>query len=284
MSPATRAALVAVLLRAASAAAATPPDAKGSSDHPAFERFPGCYIDGYDERAFAPQEFRVTKGRSTEKVTIEGKYFKIRYKCPRDLKYTSVQVVRNYVNAVKKAGGEVPYEVEKAATYRFSRGGTETWARIDANLEVSGSPPAFDLVIVEKEAMEQVITADAMTKGLRADGRIALYGIHFDTGSSVVKAESESTLVEIASALAADPALRLHVVGHTDMVGDAGANLKLSEARAAAVVAALTTKHKVAAGRLTSAGAGPYAPVATNRTEAGRAANRRVELVDAAVK
>jgi flagellar motor protein MotB len=75
---------------------------------------------------------------------------------------------------------------------------------------------------------------------------------------------------------------RLFVVGHTDTIGDPAMNLKLSQARAQSVVSALTTKHGIPASRLFSFGAGPYAPIASNKDEEGRAKNRRVELVDMA--
>ena len=63
------------------------------------------------------------------------------------------------------------------------------------------------------------------------------------------------------------------------MVGDAASNVKLSQARAQSVVSELVSKHGIAASRLIAFGAGPYAPVASNKTEEGRAKNRRVELV-----
>ena len=67
------------------------------------------------------------------------------------------------------------------------------------------------------------------------------------------------------------------------MVGDAAANVKLSQARAQSVIVVLAAKG-IAAVRMTAFGAGPYAPVATNRTDDGRAKNRRVELVEMATK
>jgi len=109
---------------------------------------------------------------------------------------------------------------------------------------------------------------------------VAIYGIYFDSGKSVVKPESDATLKEIAKLLASDSSLRLWVVGHTDGVGELTANLQLSRARARAVAEALSSRYGVAASRLSADGAGPLAPVATNRTEEGRAKNRRVELVD----
>jgi outer membrane protein OmpA-like peptidoglycan-associated protein len=73
-------------------------------------------------------------------------------------------------------------------------------------------------------------------------------------------------------------AYKLSIEGHTDSVGGAEPNLKLSEARAATVVAELV-KAGIAATRLSSAGAGLTKPLATNETSDGRAKNRRVELV-----
>ncbi|MGC3999553.1 MAG: OmpA family protein [Anaeromyxobacter sp.] len=79
--------------------------------------------------------------------------------------------------------------------------------------------------------------------------------------------------------LKADPALRVYVVGHTDNTASLDLNLKLSQARAEAVVQALVAKQGIDAGRMVGRGAGPIAPVASNATEEGRARNRRVELV-----
>ena len=69
-------------------------------------------------------------------------------------------------------------------------------------------------------------------------------------------------------------------MGYTDNVGGIDYNMKLSQARADAVVKALTTKYKVAPQSLKAYGVGQLAPVAPNKTEEGRAKNRRVELVE----
>jgi outer membrane protein OmpA-like peptidoglycan-associated protein len=137
------------------------------------------------------------------------------------------------------------------------------------------------LAIVEKGTMKQDIAADAaaLGAGIKAEGRIAVYGIQFDTGKADIKPASEPALVEIAKLLKSQPALKLHVVGHTDNVAGLDLNLKLSKARAESVVQALSTRHGVAAVRLIAHGVGPVAPVASNDAEGGRAKNRRVELV-----
>ena len=114
---------------------------------------------------------------------------------------------------------------------------------------------------------------------LTAKGRVTTQGILFDTGSDKIQPESTPTLKDIGAMLLAHPDLKLTVEGHTDNVGDAAANLKLSEARAAAVKAALVKDYGVDAARLTSKGFGSTKPLSPNTTAEGRQNNRRVELV-----
>ncbi|MBC8084221.1 MAG: OmpA family protein [Hymenobacter sp.] len=106
---------------------------------------------------------------------------------------------------------------------------------------------------------------------------MALY-VNFDTDQATIRPESEPTLAEVVTLLRQNPALRLAVQGHTDNAGTPAHNQQLSEGRAAAVVASLTGAG-IAAGRLEAAGFGQSKPVADNATEAGKAQNRRVELV-----
>ena len=138
------------------------------------------------------------------------------------------------------------------------------------------------LVVVTPEQMEQTmafVNADDMKQALHESGKVALYGLYFDTDKDVVKNESQPTLEEIAKLLKGEPSLRLHVVGHTDNRGKAEYNLDLSRRRAANVVRELA-KMGIAADRLDSFGCGLYSPMAANGTEDGRAKNRRVELVE----
>jgi outer membrane protein OmpA-like peptidoglycan-associated protein len=138
------------------------------------------------------------------------------------------------------------------------------------------------LVVVTPEQMEKkmlFVNADDMKQALHESGKVALYGVYFDTDKDVVKSESQPTLEEIAKLLKGEPSLRLHVVGHTDNLGKAEYNLDLSRRRAASVVRELT-KMGIAANRLDSFGCGLYSPVAPNGTQDGQAKNRRVELVE----
>ncbi|MGH9159090.1 MAG: OmpA family protein [Vicinamibacteraceae bacterium] len=131
-----------------------------------------------------------------------------------------------------------------------------------------------------REAKMVTVAADEMAKAISTEGRIALYGIYFDFNKADVKPESDATLEQIGKLLESDAALKLLVVGHTDNVGSLASNQVLSERRAAAVVAALTTRYGVAKARLTPVGVSFASPVAPNKSEEGRAKNRRVELVE----
>lgn len=140
----------------------------------------------------------------------------------------------------------------------------------------------YFLQVVESGAMktDQVqVSAEVMGKGLEAEGKIAVYGIFFDLAKAEIKPESKPQLDEMASLLTKNPALKVFIVGHTDNQGKLEANLALSQRRAEAIVGALVKDYKISAARLAAKGVANYAPVASNSAEAGRARNRRVELV-----
>src|SRR5206468_8381502 len=122
------------------------------------------------------------------------------------------------------------------------KSGKEAWIAVETSNAPSGM--FITMNIIEKEAMKQdvVLDADAMQKGLIESGEVAIYGIYFDTAKSELKAESEPALVEIAKLLNAHPDLKVYIVGHTDMVGDVAANVKLAQARAQSVAIALSSK------------------------------------------
>ena len=152
----------------------------------------------------------------------------------------------------------------------------------------TGYCKAFDnraIVIVDvlelkvREERMQTISANEMNTAITNTGRVAIYGILFDTGSSVIKPESKAALDQIAALMQQNPSLKLHVVGHTDNQGNLDSNFALSKARAAAVSSALSSQYAVPAARLSSNGVSSLAPVASNSDDAGRAKNRRVELV-----
>jgi OmpA-OmpF porin, OOP family len=137
--------------------------------------------------------------------------------------------------------------------------------------------------ILEAKAREQkmvAVKASEMASAIAGTGKVALYGIYFDFNKTDIKPESDPTLEEIGKFLKGAPSMRVLVVGHTDNVGTFAFNTDLSQRRAAAVVKALVSRFGIAGDRLTPFGVSFAAPVASNRTDDGRAKNRRVELVE----
>jgi OOP family OmpA-OmpF porin len=253
-------------------------DAKGCQDHPLFTRMPDFVISLCKVNDFDFFEFDVTREGRLEKVRVEGRKTVIdyRFRAGAD-RPGALQIIRNYANAIKAIGGTVLRQQTGVATLMISKSGTETWVKVAAG-QTGGN---YELTIVEKAAMAQEVTAsaDSMTRAIIETGRVAVYGIYFDFNKSELKPESKPTLDEISRLLSQNPQLKLHVVGHTDNVGEFGYNMTLSQARAEAVVKGLLTEYKISAGRLKPSGVGPLCPVAANATDEGRAKNRRVELV-----
>lgn len=139
---------------------------------------------------------------------------------------------------------------------------------------------AVHIDLVTTQTLEaRMIDAAAMAKGLSDEGHVAVDNIYFQFGTADLAPESAPALAEMVRLLTTRPTLKVFVVGHTDWVGNAEANLALSQRRAGSVVAALV-KGGIAPDRVTPAGAGLFSPRASNTTEAGRALNRRVELVE----
>lgn len=144
-----------------------------------------------------------------------------------------------------------------------------------------GAP--YFLQVIESKPMETgnvTVNADAIAKGLAAEGKMAFYGLYFDTAKADIKPASRAQLDEMAKLLSGQPALKVYVVGHTDNQGTLDANVQLSQKRAEAVVAALAKDYKIDGKRMIARGAASLAPLASNGSEAGRARNRRVELVE----
>ncbi len=143
-----------------------------------------------------------------------------------------------------------------------------------------GSYVALDIVDVGALVQNMVtVSASDMSKSIAATGRVALYGILFDTSKADLKAESKPAIEEIAKLLKSEASLKLRVVGHTDNQGSLDSNISLSKRRAEAVNAALSSQHGIAANRLSAFGVADLAPVASNSDETGRSKNRRVELI-----
>lgn len=242
------------------------------------------------------------KGGKGKTEVLEGYVTQVAYST-YDLKRSTLEIARNYENALQAGGFKLvfkcsarekscgPYSTEpllgsfpKDDEYYVLGRSLDKATGDTLTLAIRVPQPSYHHVIVVRgKAMDTgkaKVDASAMEKGLAAQGHMALYGILFDFGKSSLQAESAATLTEIAALLKQQPNLKLHVVGHTDNVGSFDANMTLSKARAATVVEALVKQYGIVANRLMAHGASSMAPVATNRTDAGRTENRRVELVE----
>jgi OmpA-OmpF porin, OOP family len=268
-------------------------DKPGSKDHPLLSR-----IQGYSITEYAVSDFGTAKTVTSvncdkpcnhpaikEGILIaEGKVTQFQYEPPDPSKKASgLTVLRNYDNAVKQLGGVRISNGSDAGDY-------VSGGQVYSVPSVKGDPKSapvyvlleiftdnYRLAVVEPKAMEQTVAAGELAKEIKSKGFITLY-INFATGKWDVPEDAKKTLSEVAKMLREDPKLALSVEGHTDNVGSAADNLKLSENRARSVMQTLVA-NGVDAKRLKSKGLGQTAPVADNRAEDGRAKNRRVELV-----
>jgi outer membrane protein OmpA-like peptidoglycan-associated protein len=247
-------------------------DVKGSSDHPLFpNRMPGYSISNYQQQGFSSYKFRTRPPR-----TIEGKYTRIHYYLIDTKQHPGgLAIRRNYENAIKSAGGQVIYSDDNVSVMKATRNGVEVYAEVQASANYAGR--YYFLHIIEREPMQQVITADAMAAAIDKDGFVAL-DIRFATGKAEILPESRPIVGEIVTLLKQRSGLRVGVEGHTDNTGTAAGNKTLSDARARAVAAAIAAAG-IDPGRLDPVGFGQERPIADNRTEDGRAKNRRVEIV-----
>ena len=261
-------------------------DRPGTKDTALFSRMPHFYLSSANpvrEMQYDYYEFGVAQGNVVVRQRVEGHktVYDYTFDASSGPPPSGLQIARNYQNAVVSQGGEVLYDGPahrdnyNRMTFRISKNGQQIWA------EVMVRGQSYYLTIVERQVMHQnvVANAEALRSGLTQSGHVEIPGIFFDFAKSELKTESEPALKELASLLQHSPALKVWVVGHTDNVGSAEGNVALSNARAAAVVRALTARYAINATRLAPHGAGPFAPVATNNTEEGRSRNRRVEIV-----
>jgi outer membrane protein OmpA-like peptidoglycan-associated protein len=257
-------------------------DAEGCKDHEMLTRMSMYYITNCSH-SYNQLEIPVgvTNGEQIRK-TVEGNVSSIQYneKDGSEGKLPSwFQVTKNYENALAKIGGKKVYSDLQSSTYHVTGNNKEVWI----SLEVVSSDGdgvnvySFTAKIIEMTEMEQEIQAADIFKKLSTEGHIALY-INFETGKSDIKSESQKVIDEMAEMLKNNASLKVSIEGHTDNVGTPAANKTLSESRAKAVLNALVAKG-IDKARLSSKGWGQEKPIEDNKTDDGKAKNRRVEIV-----
>ena len=257
-------------------------DADGCKDHPLLTRIANFYISKCEEN-FNELQIR-TASNKTE--TKEGNLFTIDYvyNSGSGEKFKSpLQIIKNYENAIVKNGGKMVYknsnalDAELEASYYLSTKEKEYWVKL---FNFGGTPSEverFSLYVLEMEQMKQEVDATKMFEAINKEGFIALY-INFETSKADIKPESQPIIQQIADMLKQNAGLKVSIEGHTDNTGTEKSNQTLSENRAKSVVNALIAKG-IDKGRLSYKGWGQSKPVADNKTDEGKAKNRRVEIV-----
>ena len=252
--------------------AQNPTDTEGCKDHPLITRMPEYFISECWQR-YDQLDFFNAAG---EGIKLEGNLTHISYNMNTESEKpapSNLQIIKNYSNAILKIGGKKIYEnYDIGGFYNLKKNGKEY------NISVYClNTSDYVLNILEMEAMVQEITANEMLDALNKNGYIAL-NILFETGKSAIQSASLPIVDQILELMKSEATLKISIEGHTDNVGDAVSNKKLSNDRAKAVMDALIAKG-IDKTRMAYVGWGQEKPVADNRTEEGRAQNRRVEIV-----
>ncbi len=285
-------------------------DVPGSADYPGIGRYAGSEIvqyvvEDYGQTVLATGPVQKEADAISTALSVEGRITRIRYRVPAGV--SALEVFRNFEARARDSDYEIvfsggPDEIQDYAfkyqhpveilgesgigngihyflASKEAEGATDRVSVLVAP-HGGGQGVIVGLIAAESEPMAtQMVDARQMALSLEETGRVALYGIYFDHDSATLKAESKPTLDEIARLMNANPEYNVIVVGHTDNAGAYDYNMSLSKRRAQAVMEALVEGYGIAAARLTSDGVGYLAPSATNMSDAGRALNRRVELV-----
>lgn len=288
-------------------------DISGSKDHELISRYESSVIVGYqyrDHDIFRLPLSGLKRARDgiviEDYLDLEGRLTFITYEL--NVSTSTLKVMKNFSSALSDAGfaelfqcsgrecgvsdiwdealDHVQINNGKQATIRYmavnkSEGQKGIYVGVYV-METYGGKVYVALNVLESSEMETglvKVNAKTLERELSKNGKVAVYGIYFDTNKADLKQESTTTLDEIHALLTTKKNLNLYIVGHTDDTGDLRHNLNLSKRRAEAVTQVLVTKYGISADRLTAFGAGPYAPVASNLEQNGQAKNRRVELV-----
>ncbi|PXV56126.1 protein of unknown function [Dyella jiangningensis] len=303
------------LLLAASTFAIHAEDVKGSKDHPLLSRFTGAKIENYKQSDYDEAELpnAPIATKDGKMMTVEGRITRIGYRI--DGNHSLLEISRNYEQAlaagkfqtvfsckgrecgeefsavVVNSGRVMPVsfpasfnDKQRAVLAKRSGPDGDTWAFLFLMDDTDSNKANYVYEeIVEPKPMAtgqvKVLDAKSMQNALNSDGKVALYGIYFDTDKADIKPESKPELAEMAKLLNDNPKLKVYIVGHTDNQGQFAHNLDLAQHRADAVAKTLAADYKVPAARMAAKSVASLAPVASNADDAGRAKNRRVELV-----
>lgn len=291
----------AAALLAHSSASAAP------QDHPLIKPYEGSVMSRRDDaghRTYKVVTAVDPEGKTDDEVirtlTATGTLTRLYYENPDHR--SQLEIITNYKEALQAAGFSVLFECGGAScgpSWAVSRWGRVTEMKYtssplwylsatrrsdesEAYVAIAVAKLRHQVDILEVNAMEKglvTVTAEALKRGLTGEGKVVLDGLYFDTDKATLKPESTPALDVIGQFLQSDPSLQVYIVGHTDSDGTLEHNLRLSLNRAKAVATALIAQYGIPAGRLSAHGVGPLSPARANGSDAGKSANRRVEMV-----
>jgi outer membrane protein OmpA-like peptidoglycan-associated protein len=252
------------------------PDEEGCKPSPLITKMTGCRIFECVKKDFDAYDVVINKAGETK--TLEGSGDHLKFVCQAST--SQLQLFRNAEAALRKSGYTVVFSGRHESSNHPAVIAQKGAQWIAVQTEQINEFPSYEqtAVLVKEMAQEMSASAQAMSDAIARSGKLDVYGITFATGQAAITPASDQVLSDVLAVLVANADWRLRIEGHTDNVGDKAANLKLSNARAAAVAAWLTSKG-IDAARLSVAGLGDTQPVADNASDDGRARNRRVVLV-----
>jgi outer membrane protein OmpA-like peptidoglycan-associated protein len=239
---------------------------KGCGDPPwLVKQFASYKLDRCDYQDFAPLELTMPDGQTR---TLAGRVLVIDYALADEAHIRLPTAIRrNYVDALKEAGATLLTDPndDSQAILTQKRNGGEYWYIYHTGGGNSEGTSGYKLITLQ--------IGGPPPKSCKME----IYGVNFDFDKSVLRPESEPVLQQVLTLFTGAPAFAADLGGHTDNVGTPAYNLKLSDARAAAVRTWLVG-HGVAAPRITSHGYGDTQPLLPNTSDENRFKNRRVEL------
>ncbi|MBB4128285.1 outer membrane protein OmpA-like peptidoglycan-associated protein [Xanthomonas translucens] len=236
--------------------------------------------------------------------TVEGKVWSAHIDAAQGKTFSDVELERNIEAVVASLGGKKIFDgkiPEQAGqkikewprdfAVKYNSGLGDIWNnptqvfvvhRADRDIWIHLCSYQFGggLLIAETKPLEitaSVLPASELKAQIDKTGKVALH-VNFATDKTDILPDSQPQIEQVVQLLKQDASLKLAVNGYTDNTGDPAHNKTLSEGRAKAVAAAITAQG-IDASRLSSAGFGDADPVADNANDAGKAQNRRVELV-----
>ncbi len=233
-------------------------------------------VSDFDEYRFRRKD---ENGRD-EFFIKKGKFWELNYHKPAaggsdDNSFSKTEIIDNFTEAVKEAGGKILRQYEGDLHFSLTRpDGGLTYVNVYA------SDGRYRLRIIDEKPLERNLeftSAEDMYSGINEAGFVAVYGIHFDTDRADLKIGASKTLEEVVKLFKTHAELRIEIQGHTDSTGSDEHNRDLSKRRAQTVEAYLQL-YGITKDRLECTGHGESKPTGDNSTEEGRALNRRVEL------